>query len=353
MLKAQILMEEIRINGQSGESRVIIGEILENFGKYTPNSNLFIITDKNVLAQQGGRFPKFPIYSIEAGESSKILNEAANIFRWLLKNGADRSSFILAIGGGVVCDLAGFVASTYMRGIEFGFVATSLLAQVDASVGGKNGVDLDGYKNIIGTFNQPKFVICDLSMLKTLPTEEFSNGFAEIIKHTLIADEQMFRFIEENIEGLKTYNPSVLQKLVVHSIRTKAAIVQSDEQEKGDRRKLNLGHTWGHAVETITGLSHGQSVSVGLEFAARFSVAKGLLENRDYLRIMNLLRELDLPICIKVSPSRIIDAMLKDKKKEDGCIHFILMDGIGKVKVEVIPLEEVKVFAEGISGKKS
>ena len=326
---------------------VIIGESIANVTKYVKGNHVFIISDGNVANYHRTAFPKSPMYIIEPGEKSKNLDEVANIYRWLLQNGADRNSFILGIGGGVVCDLAGFVASTYMRGIDFGFVATSLLAQVDASVGGKNGVDLDGYKNIVGTFNQPKFVICDISMLKTLPAEEFSNGFAEIIKHTLIADAEMFRFIEENIERIKSYESSVIEQLVIHSVQTKAKIVQTDEREKGERKKLNLGHTWGHAVEKITGFSHGQSVSIGLEFAARFSIAKGLMQNRDYMRIMNLIRELELPICIKVSPSRIFDAMLKDKKKEDSCIHFILMDGIGNVVVEAIPVDELRVFVEG------
>ncbi|KAB2871053.1 MAG: 3-dehydroquinate synthase, partial [Bacteroidales bacterium] len=253
-------------------------------------------------------------------------------------------SFVVGIGGGVVCDIAGFVASTYMRGVEFGFVATSLLAQVDASVGGKNGVDLDGYKNIVGTFNQPKFVICETSMLKTLPAVELSNGFAEMVKHCLIADAADFAFMENNIEKLMQCDVEVITPLLAKSVRIKASVVTADEHEKGDRKKLNLGHTWGHAVERISGLPHGQSVSIGLEFAARLSTEKGLLEKRDYMRLMNLLRELQLPICTSINPLRIFEALTKDKKKVDNSVDFILMKGIGNVVIERLELNEIKSF---------
>jgi 3-dehydroquinate synthase len=233
-----------------------------------------------------------------------------------------------------------------MRGVAFGFVATTLLAQVDASVGGKNGVNLNGYKNIVGTFSQPNFVICDTNLLSTLPQEEYLNGFAEIVKHTLIADAQMFSFIEQNVDEVKTFSPIILERLVAHSVKIKAAIVQADEFEKGERKKLNLGHTWGHAVEKVTGMSHGKSVSVGLEFAARLSVSKGLLDNRDYMRIMNILRDLNLPICIKVNPMHIYEALMKDKKKANTSIDFILMRGIGSVAIERLPLDEIRNFVD-------
>jgi 3-dehydroquinate synthase len=346
MAKAMHEMEKIELQGLYGRSTVVIGEKISRVGDYLPNSNVFIVTDANVKAFHSKDFPDYPTYSIAPGESSKSLEAAGELYRWLLEVGADRHSFVLGIGGGVVCDLAGFVASTFMRGMGFGFVATSLLAQVDASVGGKNGVNLQGYKNIVGTFSQPTFVICDIDMLSTLPQEEYLNGFAEIVKHTLIADDQMFKFIEDNSGELKTFNPKVLERLVCQSVRIKASVVQADEFEKGERKKLNLGHTWGHAVEKVTGLSHGKSVSIGMEFAARFSVSKGLLENRDYMKIMNLLRELDLPICINENPMRIYEALTKDKKKANEFIDFILLKGIGNVTIERLPLDEIRDFIE-------
>jgi 3-dehydroquinate synthase len=340
-------MNTITINGLHSNSTVITSESLSNIGQYIPSTNVFIVTDTNVKNHLGHLFPSFPCYTVEAGEGSKSLDMTGKICKWLLEQGADRSSFILGVGGGVVCDLAGFVASTYMRGIQFGFVATSLLAQVDASVGGKNGVNLDGYKNIIGTFNQPKFVICDIEALGTLPKEEFSNGFAEIVKHTLIADAQMFQYIECQLESLKQFNPLLLQELVAHSVSIKAQIVQADEREAGERKKLNLGHTWGHAVEKTTGLPHGRSVSIGLEFAARLSEKKGLLSHRDYMRIINVLLDLGLPICLNRSPKKVFEALLMDKKKSSDSVDFILMKGIGEVVIEKITFDEILEFIEG------
>lgn len=337
-------METILVKGKTSESTIIVGESIANLSKYIPGKGVFIITDENVDKLYSNSFPNFPKYVVKAGEASKNLLSVSEIYRWLLDAGADRSSFVVGIGGGVVCDIAGFVASTYMRGIEFGFVATSLLAQVDASVGGKNGVDLDGYKNIVGTFNQPRFVICDISMLKTLPSVELSNGLAEMVKHTLIADAADFAFMEENIERLMGCDVEVITYLLAKSVHIKASIVSADEQEKGERKKLNLGHTWGHAVEKISGLPHGQSVSIGLEFAARLSTEKGLLEKRDYMRLMNLLRELQLPICTSINPLRIFEALTKDKKKVDNSVDFILMKRIGNVVIERLELNEIKSF---------
>ncbi|MDY0254853.1 MAG: 3-dehydroquinate synthase [Tenuifilaceae bacterium] len=337
-------MDKIEIAGLYGDSSVLVGESLANIGSYIPKTNVFIITDNNVKTNHGNKFPKFPTYCVVPGEGSKSLEVCSKIYQWLLEMGANRNSFILGIGGGVVCDLAGFVASTFMRGIDFGFVSTSLLSQVDASVGGKNGVNLDGYKNMVGTFTQPKFVICDVSLLTTLPQEEYLNGFAEIVKHTLIADAQMFRYLEDNAEKLKYYNPELLQKLVAHSVKIKASIVQADEREKGERKKLNLGHTWGHAVEKVTGLPHGKSVSIGLEFAARLSTKKGLISNTDYLRVVNVLIALDLPVCIKDDPSKIFNAMVKDKKQNEGGIDFILIKRIGEVAIERISFSELRTF---------
>ena len=335
---------EVVINALSGRSRVIIGDTFQNLANLLPHEDVFVITDGNVYPLLGQLKSKCPTYTITPGESSKSLGVAQNIYEWLLEKGAHRRSFILGFGGGVVCDIAGFVASTYMRGIRFGFVATSLLAQVDASVGGKNGLNLDGYKNIIGTFKQPEFVICDVLMLRILPNEELANGFAEIVKHTLIADAKMFDFIEENVEGLLNRNGKIIEKLVEHSVRVKAGIVQADEFEKGERKKLNLGHSWGHAVEKLSGLPHGQSVSIGLEFAARLSVEKGLLDAHDYQRLINLLQELRLPTVTTLNPLQLFDALTRDKKKFADSVDFILMKGIGEVVIERLKLTTIKNF---------
>lgn len=339
-------MEQLSISCTSGESTILIGEKFASLSGYLPNEKVFIVTDSNIALHYLVKFPQYPVYIIEPGEASKTVAVYGKISRWLLDEGADRSSFLLGVGGGVVCDLTGFVASTFMRGIEFGFVATTLLAQVDASVGGKNGVNIDGFKNIIGSFSQPKFVLCDPEMLATLPREELINGFAEIVKHALISDFEMFKFLEANFEAVKASNLLVIEYLVKHSVEIKTKIVQADERDKGERRKLNLGHTYGHAVEKLTGLPHGQCVSIGIEFAARLSVSKGFLEKRDYMRLVNLLKDLELPVCISLNPLKVVDTIAKDKKKTSNSIDFILLKGIGSVVVEKLSLNELREFVE-------
>lgn len=338
-------MEKIPVHIRNRESLVIVGECIGKLKNYFDGREAFIITDENVDSIYRDRFPECPVYVIKPGEQSKNLKVAADISRWLLEHGADRSSFITGIGGGVVCDLAGFVASTYMRGLKFGFVATSLLAQVDAAIGGKNGVNLDGYKNIIGTFSQPEFVICDVDMLLSLPDHEFVNGMAEVIKHALIKDKSQFDHLEEYKTPVMVKDRNEMEFIVSHSARIKSTIVEIDELEHGERRKLNLGHTWGHAVEKVTGIPHGEAVSVGIAFSAALSVKKGLLKEKEKERIMNLLAGYELPVANPVNPALVFDALIRDKKKEGRSVHFILMNGIGDVIVETIEIDQLKDFA--------
>lgn len=339
-------MEEVKVNGLLGVSSVYIGESISNLEKYIPKHNVFIITDKLVKSFYGDRFPKVPTYVIKSKETHKNLFETSSIYRWLVKNEADRSSFIIGIGGGITCDLAGFVASTFMRGVKFGFVSTTLLSQVDASVGGKNGVNFDGYKNIIGTINQPEFVICDIDLLATLPKNELRNGMAEVVKHALITDAEKFIFLEKNAEKAKSFDHEILRYVVTRSVHIKAQVVTADERETGVRRKLNLGHTWGHAVEKVTGIPHGQAVSIGMVFAARFSLKKGYITEEEHQRIVNLLEVLELPIQTKANPISVFEALARDKKRVLDSIHFVFMKGIGETAVELIKLTEIKSFID-------
>ncbi len=340
-------METIFVKGGTGSSRILAGESLENLKSYIPPSGVFIITDSNVNRIYGKSFPGHPVFVTEPGESSKATETVLSACRWLLDKGAGRDSFILGIGGGIVCDIAGFTASVFMRGVRFGFVATTLLAQVDASVGGKNGVNLDGYKNIIGCFNQPDFVICDTEMLVSLPPEEIKNGLAEAVKHTLIDNRNMFKTIWDNAGEIKELkNTGVLNRLISHSVHVKAAIVNRDENEQGERRKLNLGHTWGHAIEKITGMPHGKAVSIGLVFAARLSEHKGLLKPRDRERLTELLVRLELPTASSTDPMQVLTALLKDKKREADHIHFVMIKSIGRVVVEAIPVRWLQDYVK-------
>jgi 3-dehydroquinate synthase len=257
---------------------------------------------------------------------------------------ADRSTFIIGIGGGIVCDIAGFVASTYLRGVRFGFVSTTLLSQVDASVGGKNGVNFEGYKNMIGVFNQPEFVICDLNLLNTLPEREILCGMAEIVKHAVIGDTDLFAYLEEHYQEALALDIGVIKKLVYDS-----AIVNKDEKEKGERRKLNFGHTFGHAIEKTTGVPHGEAVSAGMVMASALSVKRGRLPAQDAERIKKLLQKLKLPTRLQADRKTVLDALQKDKKRKGDSIYFVLLNSIGNPFVDQISIKKLEAVTHYLS----
>jgi 3-dehydroquinate synthase len=335
-------METITINTNSGASRILIGERLENLQRYLPVAKPAIITDGNV----GKLYPldsmASDVITIGTGEEIKTLDTVRDIYAHLISCGTDRSAFIVGVGGGIVCDITGFVASTFLRGVRFGFVATTLLAQVDASVGGKNGVNFSGYKNLIGLFHQPEFVLCDPELLKTLPQKEISCGLAEIVKHAAIADADLFEYLERHAEGILALDRQVIEKLVRVSVRIKSSIVSRDETEKGERRRLNFGHTFGHAIEKVSGVVHGEAVSMGMVIASALSVKKGLLSAEEDQRLRIVLKNLKLPIRSEAQSQKILEAITKDKKRAGDRIHFVLLNGIGKAVVEPITIKELK-----------
>lgn len=336
------MVKTIKIKGGMGDSAVMVGESLINLGKYIPVEKTVIITDKNVWDYHGKDFPPCRVIKIEPGEKTKNLDTVRHIYEMLLEFDVDRSSYIAGIGGGVVCDIAGFAASTFLRGIRFGFVSSTLLSQVDASVGGKNGVNLDGYKNIVGVFSQPEFVICDLNLLSTLSQRELLNGFAEIIKHAAIYDYKLFRFLEDNCKKALALERDTIAKLVYDSVKIKAAVVSRDEKEKGERRKLNFGHTFGHAYEKAKGILHGEAVSAGMVAACKISVNKGFLKDEDLERIKRLIKLYGLPVELPCDRAEVFDAIKKDKKRNDVSLHFVLLSGIGSSVVKEIPISELE-----------
>lgn len=336
------------VKGLSGLSEILVGESIDHVGQYIDVNRTVVITDSTVKAFYQKQMPDCPAIVIGLTEKIKTMETVAEIFTQLIDLEADRSSYILGIGGGIVCDITGFVASTYMRGTRFGFVSTTLLAQVDASVGGKNGVNLGGYKNMMGVFNQPEFVICDLKMLKTLPDKEIRCGFAEIIKHGAIADGRMLDFIEKNQERALALDASVIERLVHRSVEIKADVVTQDEQEHGKRRKLNFGHTFGHAIEKLTGIPHGEAVGIGMVLAAKLSVEKGLLAASDGLRLEKIIHNYGLPTHCPVGISSLMKAMKKDKKRAGDRIHYVFLDALGSTHVEEIEIEELHRLAQSV-----
>jgi 3-dehydroquinate synthase len=335
-------MKQLLINGVSGSSTILVGEPLRHLPRYLPDRQPIIITDENVHRRYAGQFPSGPVITIGTGEANKTLDTVTRIYAELMRLEADRSCFIVGIGGGIVCDIAGFVASTYMRGVGFGFVATTLLAQVDASVGGKNGVNFGGYKNMVGTFNQPDFVLCDLEMLHSLPEEQLQSGLAEIVKHAAIADAGMFAYLEQNAPRALALDLEVIEHLVYDSLVIKSAIVNHDEKETGERRKLNFGHTFGHAIEKVTGVTHGQAVSMGMVLAAKLSRQRGLITAEVEQRLQNLLAQLRLPLRKPFDQNAVMEALGKDKKRERESVHFVLLDGLGKAVINDLPLSELR-----------
>ncbi|MDI6741738.1 MAG: 3-dehydroquinate synthase [Smithella sp.] len=300
-----------------------------------------VVTDDYVGALYGKKFIDvlkdigLDAFMIEfpSGEASKSMKTVLDIAGRLMDNRADRGTCLIALGGGVVGDIAGFVASIFMRGVPCIQIPTTLVAQVDSSIGGKTGVDLSHGKNLLGTFYQPTAVFADLHFLKTLPEKEFNNGLAEIIKYGIIDDEKMFCSLEDNMEAIKSGDPKLLLSMVAGCCQIKKSVVEIDEKEHGLRRILNYGHTLGHALETISKykITHGEGVALGMIAAARISEKTGYLEKEARERIEALIAQAGLPVKISRSMDgeKIITQLKMDKKKKGNVVHFVLLKKIG------------------------
>lgn len=333
----------------AGRSRVVVGCAAEELPRLLPDGRVIVLTDRNVARCRPELFAGCEPICIEPGEEHKTLQTVETVCRELIRRGADRTTFLLGVGGGIVTDVTGFVASVYMRGIPFGFVSTTLLGNVDASVGGKNGVNLDGYKNMAGVFAQPQFVVCDTSLFATLPEREIRAGLAEAVKAGIIGDKTLFGLIERNgFAGLRA-SREAMDKVVILSVRLKAAIVGRDERERGERRKLNLGHTFGHAVEKCSReMNHGEAVAVGMAIAARLAVRLEMLPTETCERIVRLLTVLGFATEAPVPVVQLLDAVTKDKKSEGDTIHMVLPIAIGACEVRTMTFDELSRLVRSI-----
>jgi 3-dehydroquinate synthase len=330
-----------------------VGELIKKEGSY---DKVIIVTDPLVNDLFGNQVRasvrdaglKVDTIEIPRGERYKTLAQASRIYDSLVELEAHRDSFILALGGGVIGDISGYVAATYMRGIDYGQVPTTLLAQVDASIGGKTGVDHPRGKNLIGAFYQPKFVFIDVRTITTLPDKELKTGLAEVIKYGVIEDDAFFKFLEANSHHLNTKAfeeeetlraaLKVWHTIVVESCKIKAKVVEKDERESGLRMILNYGHTIGHAIETLTKYekyNHGEAVSIGMVCAANIANKIRMFDKESVDRVKDLLDKLGLPTMIeRMRVKRIIKALSVDKKIRKGRMQFVLPTRIGKVDIK-------------------
>lgn len=316
------------------QSAVYIGPVDDLLSGALPEGRVVVVSDTTVARVYGPLLAPYECVLIGTGERIKTLRTVETICRRFIELGVDRRTFILGVGGGIVTDVAGFAASTYMRGLRFGFVSTTLLGQVDASVGGKNGVNVDGYKNMAGTFTQPQFVICDPALLRTLPDREFRAGLAEVVKAAVIADVDLFASIAQSTFGQLRSDAELLADVVAAAVRVKTDIVGRDERERGERRKLNLGHTLAHAIEKCSpAMNHGEAVAVGTALIADAAVRLGVLPDADRVRIRELLARLGFDLTPPVAMPLLLKEVVRDKKSEDGLLHVVLPVGIGDCTV--------------------
>ena len=337
-------MQSIKANGYP----ILFGEnaynSLNSFVEENNYSTIFILTDNNTNEYCLSRFLPFlatnkaiEIMEIEAGESEKNINTCMEIWNILTELGGDRKSILINVGGGVITDIGGFVASTFKRGIDFIHIPTTLLAMVDASVGGKNGVDLGNLKNQIGVINVPKMVLIDTEYLATLPQNEMRSGLAEMLKHGLIFDANYWNQLKE----LKQTDFADFDTLIHRSVAIKNEIVMQDPTENGIRKALNFGHTLGHAIESYfleneskKTLLHGEAIASGMILESYISWQKKLLSEEEYLEIKNSINAIyEIIVFDKNDIQPILDLLIHDKKNEYGKIQFALLDGIGNIKI--------------------
>lgn len=344
-------LETVRVNlGPRSYDLEIGAGIFDRLGQFLARRcqarHAVLITDTNVQEPHataaaeglGQKLDKVDLIALEPGEASKSVEMASGLWNGMLELGADRKTVVVAVGGGVVGDLAGFVAATYARGIGFFQVPTTLLAQVDSSVGGKVGIDLPAAKNMVGAFLQPLGVLIDTGVLATLPDREYLAGFGEVVKYGVILDAQLFDDLEANVTQLRARDPATLARIVARCCRLKADVVEQDEREEtGLRAILNYGHTFGHALETLTGYGtylHGEAVAIGMLCASRLAERLGRVDAQFTARQHGLLKSLGLPIDLPdLDPEQVLATMLHDKKTEHGRLRIVLPTRMGHVEL--------------------
>ena len=339
-------MKHLKINFSSASTDLYLASGISHLKKITDPKVTVLITDENVFNAHTKRFKGWNTIVLKPGEEFKVQATVDAVIEKLIEMQADRKTTLVGVGGGVITDITGYVASVYMRGLRFGFVPTSILSLVDASIGGKNGIDVGLYKNMVGVIRQPSFILHDMTFLNTLPQVEWENGFAEIIKHACIKDAVMFAELERN--SLKSYQgkKKSISELVQRNAVLKTKIVQRDEFEKGERRLLNFGHTLGHALETQYELLHGQAISIGMTYACHIS--EQLTGFKQTERVVNVLEKYNLPTYASFNKQKVFDVLKMDKKRERKEMNYVLLKRIGKGVVKSIPLKQLEKIIQAL-----
>ena len=306
------------------------------------NKKNILLVDEQLYKLHQVKFEGCNIIVVPSGEKNKTQSCVDDIINQLLQLQINKDDFIIGVGGGVLTDITGYVASIYKRGIGFGLVPTTVLSMVDAAIGGKNGINVGLHKNMVGTICQPEFIVYDFSFLDTLAETEWINGFAEIIKHACILDASLFSFLQQHELTSFQKNQDLLKKLIMQNIDIKFGVVQSDVNEAGNRKLLNFGHTFGHAIENLQGISHGAAVSIGMVIAAKISELYANLPPSSTYQIINLLKKYGLPITIETNSETLFEQLISDKKRTGDEIQFVLLREIGDAIIKNISIPGLK-----------
>jgi len=313
------------------------------------NKKNVLLVDENINKLQHSKFEGLKIIVVPSGEKNKIQTCVDRIINQLLELQLNKDDLIIGIGGGVLTDITGYVASIYKRGVKFGLVPTTILSMVDAAIGGKNGVNIGLHKNMVGTIYQPDFILYDFSFLATLPDAEWENGFAEIIKHGCILDESLFSLLQQH--DIKSFqkDEDLLMKLIIQNIDIKFGVVQSDVNESGDRKLLNFGHTFGHAIENLQDISHGAAVSIGMVIAAKLSETYASFPAASTIQIIELLKRYGLPVIVHADVETLFNQLIADKKRTGDDIQFVLLNAIGAAVIKNISIENLRIAYKDIA----
>lgn len=326
----------------NGMVSVCMDAALREISTFHEKEKTVIITDEKIFSLHEDKLSGYEVIKIKGGEKNKTQATVDNIISELLELEVDKTWLIAGVGGGVVTDIAGFAASIYKRGVKVGFVPTTVLAMTDAAIGGKNGVNVGMYKNMVGTTCRPQFILYDLAFLDTLPREEWINGFAEIIKHACIKDAEMFAELESHNIDYYIQNKKAAAALIERNAALKNTVVVNDESETGERYLLNFGHTFGHAIENLHGLPHGHAISIGMAIAGSVSAEINNFDTDSKKRILKLLQQYELPVSVKTDKEKVFELLKKDKKRLGDKMNFVMLDSIGNGVVVPLPITVLK-----------